>query len=161
MFDAGGTRDRHHLRQAEQPRKRHLRGPGVVGEATPRRVSSSGSARCRFSVPNKGLCGRTPPGRLSTRIAAKQPLGERAVGHHHPIMLFGEGHQVFERAGMGERERDLIAHHRLTQRRVSFLPPRQRVVGYPNRTDPPPLSRLRIPRMITESGTSGLGWCTW
>jgi hypothetical protein len=77
-------------------------------------------------------------GPVARRVApTEQALRERAVGHHHAALTLGEGHQVGERAGLGEREGDLVADHRLTEGGVGGPPSLQGVVGDPDRADPP------------------------
>ena len=94
-------------------------------------------------------------------LAAQQSLCQWAVGDHDAVLTLGEGDQIVERSGVGKRELHLVADDRPSERSIGLPPSRKRIIRYAGCADVATVEQLRIPGMITESGTTGLGWWTW
>ena len=137
LLHAGRARDHHHLGQGQQPGQRDLGGLGVVrrGDLAQRVQQRSRSAQVLGA---EQAVGRPDPAGavLLVVAAAEQALGQGAVGHHHPVLALRERDEVEQRARVGQREVDLVAHHRPAEGRFGQLPAGERVVADPDRTDP-------------------------
>ena len=130
LLHTGGARDDDDPRQPDEPGQRDLCRPRLVcvghlaKEIEQRRdpVQVLGAEQ----RVDRADAARPVVGGVA---ATEQPLGQRAVGDHEPVLPLGERHQVVERRGVGQGELHLVADHRAAERGVGGPPAVQRVVG--------------------------------
>ena len=131
LLDAGRTGNRHHAGKADQPRQCHLRGfgPDLVGDRAQRAEQRFDPAQILRS---EQRIRRPDPARpvVDAVLAAQKSLRERAVRHHHPVLAFGEGDQIVERARVGQREVHLVADHGPTESGIGLAPTGERIVRH-------------------------------
>ena len=126
--------------------------------ATSRRVASRAPARSRFSGRNSGLRGPAAGAGWSAVVAAaEQPLRQRAVGDHEPVV---RARRTGTRSSIGVAGRPGCTAPGCSapagRARLGRAPALQRVVAdadLPHRCRP--AAAARMPRMIDESGPRG------
>ena len=106
---------------------------------------------------------RAGPGGRCSRVvaAAEHALRERAVGDDQPVVRLRVRHVVLVRAAVQQAVLHLVRQHRTPERGLGAAQRFAEKLLTPTWRTKPAVCRRRIPSIVADTGTTGLGQCTW